>query len=800
MSSILNENKRQRFKVAKEKNSIFKFKRFKFCFALLSFIFLNFALMPSLSVYASGFVGGGETGSGETNKQIVENVSDTNIEARFKEYVSWYSTKDQEGYSELGDPGQYAVVVDGTPYSLLLDANGDGRFYGYTYEDRQKNGKYNNMIEEYKGYFIYYVKVGLANESLDVMYSQRTYYKYYELKKEVRGMNNTNLKLENQKLGIWLYYASNMQKDARREKVDIQMVDVFEGLPCDITNEYMETMFYWPTSSSTNSQEHIGMANGAKTLQIDEASIAKNVKLIEGHNPWNYAYIESSGNFGLAFLQVENLRTNAHMNGGAYLSENKGATLLYDLTNETKLASEIAQALYMNGQNYKKFLDQVKIYAKSGEEAPYYSVGLKHLIYNGSSLVKATSENASTYRSVQGSYEPVYFLTTRVKNDDGVIETINFSTMFSYNASPSLIGTQSWHQASPGGFANDKELNMQQYINLRGNPLGSSDRKHFNGKYGGVNVDWVDATNDGKDLSKTPRGALRTLMVAFRSIPTCFEVCLNMTKNSDYKNGYGLCTSEVLDSLTIKTWNEIATSNPQMALDILTTIFAGCQDKVIFHDYASQGMGATISMECGTQGHYTNWYTSCITTEVIPPQANKINLSEDVSELLVVDLFKAFKLTNTQKNTIVEAFKNDGNLNNIDRASFNSEQLKMIESILKNDISDFTKIVLTNEQIERGLVDTSDPTSEVYCEYVPYVAVYTKKYKSNLENFKIQNSNLKIEPYNGSNMGTIVDKFVELAKKEPMNFKVLSSTSGVSLFEEGWGERGCGGVPVKRLN
>lgn len=854
-------------------SSILNFKDFKFkekkglkkVFIALSFIFLCLVLSPNLSVYAAG----GAWGGGDEDITTSDQFDNSVIRQRFNEYVHWYShgnhNKEKYGdYSLLDENailglGDYVEVidVDGEEKACLaaLDGlgklGGDGRLYGY---GANRKVAYDKNIHFYYGRIDYLVKVSTKNEDLESgsTYQRRQYFKYIETSK-FHNYNNDYFNesdVINERLGLWLYYMSNETKDKQKEDVGIDLIDIFQGLPCDIDNQYVETLFYWPVASTNNDAppgSNAAVIGGRDTYTLNEDKKRYDIRyrnVIANHMPFSYDKISKEYNFDLAYIIGQNLRTSKGMNGNAYHTYNthltndkggKGTYLLLEIPTPSQIENNLKT--YVGGTFFSANKFKYEKHIKDGESEPYLNVAMKHLQYVNGKLVRGATydkklanlslnlekTNAKTYKTPSGTQYSPFFLTKKV---DG--EYIGFVPMYYFTAAPEEIGGVVWTSGAPGGWNQDQDHSIYEYLWYGMDPTTNNFRALTRNSHGVGDTLFYDATIYGTKLDETPREMLVTVQNLIKSQKDGLKTLLFFTRKSgkgSYINGYGLCTKEIIDELwtlsedgkdakkrihtsqkVYDRWNEYASSNPQLCLDILTVLLHGSIDWIKYNDISSSSMTTSVTIRKTKDNgsiSFGNFYINAITYgDVKPMDTFKINLSEDCSELLVVNLFDCFSISKTNQVKIVEAFKENGDLKslNIEDLNLNIVHVNMIESILKNDSSDSTKIVLTNEQIERGLVDTSDPTSEVYCEYIPYVAVYTKKYKSNLENFKIQNSNLKIEPYNGSNMGTIVDKFVELAKKEPMNFKVLSSTSGVSLFEEGWGERGCGGVPVKRLN
>ena len=296
----------------KSKNKIdgltFNFKtNFKLKFVFLFLLLLLSTFSSSTTVFA---------GRVEQEKEDNITLNDELYKNRLAEYATFVShpglceeaqTKGLlEGigintnvYSKYGDrydldmPDENAKIVEWVDlgsgrtelrsYAALVDPNTGGR---------TNTSNVSESVQEFQGYYFYDIKISTWAEDENGLvepansYTRRIYFKYVELKKEIRGQDSAtsrgaiygNDKTENGgngkscnnntdvSTGIWLYFLSNKTTDDVKNgltsidgeeknpstETGLMLIDVFTGSALDEDRlPYWENLFMWPMSSVT---------------------------------------------------------------------------------------------------------------------------------------------------------------------------------------------------------------------------------------------------------------------------------------------------------------------------------------------------------------------------------------------------------------------------------------------------------------------------------------------------------------------------------------------------------------------
>ena len=150
--NFLENNKKEKFKI------------------LLLFILL-FLMFPIT-------VNAGRVDQMEQEKPIVKDEAKDN-EGRLNEYCSYVSSK--ETNSEYGKPDSNAIMDGGYPKAPLIDT--------INWTGRNNTSIASEDVLEYEGFYYFDIKRTLYDGTNfgGMAYARRTYFKFVELKKEVRG-------------------------------------------------------------------------------------------------------------------------------------------------------------------------------------------------------------------------------------------------------------------------------------------------------------------------------------------------------------------------------------------------------------------------------------------------------------------------------------------------------------------------------------------------------------------------------------------------------------------------------------
>lgn len=701
-------------------------KRINLKFKIIIMFLLLFLMFPiSVSAGKTDF-----EKTDETNKNIInDEAKEMDVITRLNQYCSFYSSGWAFGsaYSGLDQIDENSI----NGYAKLLDTTTGGR--GAVRDSVE-------AVEDYQGYMYYDIKITTSNEADagEHGYSRRTYYKYIQLKKEDRTFNNTNYSFGGASTGIWLYYSNDQVADSNRDiQTELEMIDVFTGtsLGSEIT-PYWEQIFMWPVSS-----KGVGVA-------ADMGGSDAIVNAISQHDPTSYEVISTQDAFCLAFFQRRNTNTE-----GVYLQYNSKYGCSWDVTIPS-YSTLISQIVAVTGHNaYYNYPRNCWFYKSSGK------AGLKNKIVTNGSL--GYMDNRVTYTDYNGRVWPTYFLQNP---GDGL--RYNTSTAYSFRLE---------EMGSQFDLLNglDSDVFVIHHFHLY--PTIKNPTSHPLVSKGWVNSTWEAATNNGTNLANAPREVLRTLQVFLKTTQGALAGKFIGWAKAERSEGYGRCTGDILNNLTLQSYNSYCVSDPQLALDILTVLFEGGRYYSEWYDYASDGLYTSMYVSRG--GFYKSFRSGIVAEKATPP-ADKLMLG-DGNKLQIVDLFRAFGVSDAKAYDFIQEYRKDPF--NAKIPGLNEEKNRMILTALNNE--DNSTIVLTNAEISKGLVKTSDINEELYTGFIPYVAVLTKNNETGFRSYGTKDSEIYIPPYDGNNASEIVDAFYNLSLSDASTLGSISKSTGVALFE-----------------